>query len=153
MGFGYEVKGLNDRKVSAAKKLVDLAGAATFPGALLVNDLPFRKCSLVSGKFCWRSFAPVRHIPEWLPWLSYKPLARHGYNIGQQVLHEPMEFVRESIVSIGRSRIFESSLSASGMGLLNRHLLSRICERRRNWRDQSEKMRRKSLRDLLVRWI
>jgi hypothetical protein len=50
MGFGYEVKGLNDRKVNAAKKLVDLAGAATFPGALLVNDLPFRKCSLVSGK-------------------------------------------------------------------------------------------------------
>jgi hypothetical protein len=100
MGFGYEVKGLNDRKVGAAKKLVDLAGAATFPGALLVNDLPFRKCSLVSGKHRWRSFAPVRHIPEWLPWLSYKPLARHGHNIGQQVLHEPMEFVRESIVSI-----------------------------------------------------
>lgn len=80
MGFGYEVKGLNDRKVSAAKKLVDLAGELTFPGALLVNDLPF-----------------LRHIPEWLPWWSYKPLARHGYNIGQQVLHEPMQFVRESI--------------------------------------------------------
>jgi hypothetical protein len=100
MGFGYEVKGLNDRKVGAAKKLVDLAGAATFPGALLVNDLPFRKCFLLLGKLCWRLFAPVRHIPEWLPWLSYKPIARHGYNIGQQVLNEPMEFVRESIVSV-----------------------------------------------------
>ena len=44
MGFGYEVKGHNDRKVNAAKKLVDLAGEATFPGALLVNDLPFRTC-------------------------------------------------------------------------------------------------------------
>ena len=41
MGFGYEVKGLNDRKLDAAKKLVDLAGAGTFPGALLVNDLPY----------------------------------------------------------------------------------------------------------------
>ena len=50
MGFGYEVKGLHDRKVDAAKKLVDLAGKATFPGALLVNDLPFCTCSLVSGK-------------------------------------------------------------------------------------------------------
>jgi hypothetical protein len=46
-----------------------------------------------------RSFTLVRHIPEWLPWLSYKPLARYGYGIGQEVLHEPMEFVRESIVS------------------------------------------------------
>ena len=69
-------------------------------GASLVNDILFRKCSLVSYKLGWRSFAPVQHIPEWLPWLSYEQLARHGYNIGQQVLHEPMEFVRESIVSI-----------------------------------------------------
>ena len=55
---------------------------------------------LVTGKLCWHSFAPVRHIPEWLPWLSYKPLARHGYDIGQQVLREPMEFVRQGIVRI-----------------------------------------------------
>ena len=46
------------------------------------------------------SFILVRYIPEWLPWLSYKPLARYGYDIGQEVLHRPMEFVRESIVSI-----------------------------------------------------
>ena len=49
MGFGYEVSGHNDRKVNAAKQLVDLAGAATFPGALLVNDLPFRKSPLSTG--------------------------------------------------------------------------------------------------------
>ena len=47
-----------------------------------------------------RSFTPVRFIPEWLPWFSYKPLARYGYDIGQEVLHGPMKFVRESIVSI-----------------------------------------------------
>src|SRR6266852_4284728 len=47
-----------------------------------------------------RSFIPVRYIPEWLPWLSYKPLARYGYDIGQVVLHVPMEFARESIVSM-----------------------------------------------------
>jgi hypothetical protein len=42
----------------------------------------------------------VRYIPEWLPWLSYKPLARYGYDLGQEVLHAPMEFVRETIVGI-----------------------------------------------------
>ena len=41
----------------------------------------------------------VRHIPEWLPWLSYKPLARLGYNIGQETMYEPIRFVRESMVS------------------------------------------------------
>ena len=41
----------------------------------------------------------VRHIPEWLPWLSYKPLARIGHNLGNEVLYPPMQFVKESIVS------------------------------------------------------
>ena len=41
----------------------------------------------------------VRHIPEWLPWFSYKPLARIGHNLGQEVLYEPIRFVKESIVS------------------------------------------------------
>jgi hypothetical protein len=47
-----------------------------------------------------RSFIPVQYIPEWLSWFSYKPLARIGYNIGQEVLCVPMEFVREAIVNI-----------------------------------------------------
>jgi len=55
-------------------------GEVAFPGALLINVLP-----------C------LRHIPKWLPWLSYRPLARFGYDIGQEVLHVPMEFARESM--------------------------------------------------------
>jgi len=47
-----------------------------------------------------RSFILVRYIPEWLPWFSYKPLARSGYIIGQEVLHGPIDFVKEAIVSI-----------------------------------------------------
>jgi hypothetical protein len=41
MGYGYEVKGPNDRKVDAARKTIELVGEIVFPGALLVNDLPF----------------------------------------------------------------------------------------------------------------
>jgi hypothetical protein len=41
----------------------------------------------------------VRHIPEWLSWFSYKPLARIGHEIGNQVLYPPIQFVKESIVS------------------------------------------------------
>jgi hypothetical protein len=41
----------------------------------------------------------VRHIPEWLPWFSYKPLARIGYDLGQEVLWKPIGFVKESMVN------------------------------------------------------
>jgi len=41
----------------------------------------------------------VRHIPEWLPWFSYKPLAHTGHNLGNQVLYPPLQFVKEGIVS------------------------------------------------------
>ena len=41
----------------------------------------------------------MRHIPEWPPWFSYKPLARYGHDLGQEAVHGPMSFVRESIVS------------------------------------------------------
>jgi hypothetical protein len=51
MGYGYEVKGLNDRTVKAARKIVQLIGEITLPGALLVNILPVCESYLVSNKF------------------------------------------------------------------------------------------------------
>jgi hypothetical protein len=47
MGYGYEVKGLNDRKVQAAGKLVQVLSETVLPGALLVNDLPFCESSVL----------------------------------------------------------------------------------------------------------
>ncbi|KAI9457535.1 cytochrome P450 [Russula earlei] len=82
MGYGYEVAGRNDRKMDVARKMAQLGADTVLPGALLVNDLPF-----------------LRYIPEWLPWLSYKPIARYGYDLGQEVLHAPMAFVKEGIVN------------------------------------------------------
>ena len=46
MGYGYEVKGINDQKVVDAKNMVQLASEGALPGALLVNDLPFCEWSL-----------------------------------------------------------------------------------------------------------
>jgi hypothetical protein len=42
MTYGYEVQGHNDRKIDAARRLTEIEAAAALPGALLVNDLPFR---------------------------------------------------------------------------------------------------------------
>ena len=65
----------------------------------------------------------VRHIPEWIPWFSYKPLARFGYNLGQEVVHEPMRFVKESIVSkTVYACVKVDYTSLSRMALLNTRL-------------------------------
>jgi hypothetical protein len=42
MTYGYEVQGRNDRKVDAARRMVEVGAARALPGALLVNHLPFR---------------------------------------------------------------------------------------------------------------
>jgi hypothetical protein len=46
MGYGYEAKEHNDRKVNAARTLMQLSSEINLPGATLVNDLPFCECSL-----------------------------------------------------------------------------------------------------------
>jgi hypothetical protein len=46
LAYGYEVKETYDRKVDVGRKLVQIAGETSFPGALLVNELPFCKCFL-----------------------------------------------------------------------------------------------------------
>jgi hypothetical protein len=47
LGYGYEVKELNDRTIKAARTMLQLMGEVTLPGALLVNVLPFCESSLV----------------------------------------------------------------------------------------------------------
>ena len=41
----------------------------------------------------------VRHIPSWVPYLSFKPVAKVGRTITREMLYEPMRFAKESIVS------------------------------------------------------
>jgi len=82
MTYGYKAQEHGDRILDAAQRLNKFAIETILPGALLVNYL-----------HC------LRHIPEWLPWLSYKPLARIGHNLGNEVLYPPLQFVKESILN------------------------------------------------------
>ncbi|KAI0301728.1 cytochrome P450 [Multifurca ochricompacta] len=65
MTYGYQVLDRQDRKFDMVKRLSEFGTTLVLPGALLVNNLPF-----------------LRHIPEWLPRFSYKPLARYGHAMG-----------------------------------------------------------------------
>jgi len=42
MTYGYEVKGRDDRKLDVAIRMNKFATEIFLPGALLVNELPFR---------------------------------------------------------------------------------------------------------------
>jgi hypothetical protein len=98
MTYGYEVHGPDDRILNASKRMLEFGEKKVLPGALLVNYLPFRmKSRLFHDSMDLHT--SVRYIPEWVPWLSYKPLARIGYNMGNKVLYPPLQFVKESIVS------------------------------------------------------
>jgi len=52
MGYGYEVQGQNDRRANVSREMAQLASETTLPGAVLVNDLPFREWFLGIG-FIW----------------------------------------------------------------------------------------------------
>ncbi|KAI0291060.1 cytochrome P450 [Multifurca ochricompacta] len=82
MAYGYEVQGRDDSMIDVPRRLNEIGIATALPGALLVNDLPF-----------------LRHIPEWLPWLSYQPLARLGRDLTRVAINEPIRFVKESMLN------------------------------------------------------
>jgi hypothetical protein len=50
LGYGYEVKGRDDRKVTVARKITQLGADTALPTAVLVNVLPFRELSLWFGR-------------------------------------------------------------------------------------------------------
>ena len=76
MTYGYEVKGRHDKKLDVSKRLNDHA-IAILPGALLVNELPFCTCSPTFAHYIKLIITfPVRHIPAWVPYMSYQPIAQ-----------------------------------------------------------------------------
>jgi hypothetical protein len=87
-----------------------------------------------AGRILFTITIIVRHIPEWLPWLSYKPLARLGYNLGQETMYEPIRFVKETMVRgcFGCLHLSIVFLFSSLMAQRSRHSLSKIYKRQRN---------------------
>ena len=45
------------------------------------------------------SAGTARHIPSWVPYLSYKPMARKGREMSERIRNEPIDFVKNALVS------------------------------------------------------
>jgi len=101
--YGYDVKSYDDHLLVVARKMAELGGAV-LPGSILVNELPLCKHPPLDASRTTDPKGPgpflVKHIPAWIPWLSYKPAAQAGFYAGQDVLRYPMEFVKDGFVRL-----------------------------------------------------
>jgi hypothetical protein len=40
----------------------------------------------------------VKHIPSWVPYLSYVPLTEKGRKMSERIRNEPIDFVKNALV-------------------------------------------------------
>ncbi|KAH9952456.1 cytochrome P450 [Russula dissimulans] len=77
--YGYDLK-KGDKIIAAPIQATEIMSPLVVPGGSLVNQLPF-----------------LRHIPSWVPWLSYEPLAQLGRVLAERMKNEPIDFVKSAI--------------------------------------------------------
>ncbi|KAF8504866.1 cytochrome P450 [Russula emetica] len=78
--FGYDLKD-GDKILEAPNQLAIILRPLAVPArGALINLLPF-----------------LRHIPSWVPYLSYEPLARKGRKLSERIKNEPIEFVKNAL--------------------------------------------------------
>ncbi|KAH8984170.1 cytochrome P450 [Lactarius hatsudake] len=77
--YGYDLKE-NDDMLVPPKRAIKIITQFVLPGAALINHLPF-----------------LRHLPSWVPWFKYEPLASECRELARRMKNEPMDFVRNSM--------------------------------------------------------
>ncbi|KAH9006150.1 cytochrome P450 [Lactarius hatsudake] len=77
--YGYDLKD-NDDMLVPPRRVVDIMKQFILPGAALVNHLPF-----------------LRHLPSWVPWFKYEPLASECRELARRTKDEPFDFVTNSM--------------------------------------------------------
>jgi len=77
--YGYNLE-KGDDMIAAPVQATEILSPLILPGAALVNSFPF-----------------LQHIPSWVPWLSYKPLARLGKKLSEKIRNPPIDFVKNAM--------------------------------------------------------
>jgi hypothetical protein len=99
--YGYDLKDgdkILEAPTGAAEKLSPLR--LLLPGGALVNHLPFCAISnfILPIIVVSHSYVLVRHIPSWVPFLSYEPFARTVRKLSERIRNEPIDFVKNALV-------------------------------------------------------
>ncbi|KAI9441797.1 cytochrome P450 [Lactarius indigo] len=77
--YGYDLKE-NDDMLAPPKRVINVMKQFILPGTAAINHLPF-----------------LRHLPSWVPWFKYEPLASECREMARRAKNEPMDFVRNSM--------------------------------------------------------
>ncbi|KAI0052386.1 cytochrome P450 [Auriscalpium vulgare] len=81
LAYGYEVQGgYNDEHLKNARSVAYFASIVWVPGVQLVNSIPF-----------------LRHIPAWVPFLSYQGLAKAARQVGEASMYGPWNFAKDEM--------------------------------------------------------
>ncbi|KAL0952769.1 hypothetical protein HGRIS_006997 [Hohenbuehelia grisea] len=78
--YGHEVQGADDSIVILTQTLVANIQETFFPGAMLVNALPF-----------------LRHLPAWFPGAGFKRFANEQAKLVERMTTEPLETVKRNL--------------------------------------------------------
>ncbi|KAI0273088.1 cytochrome P450 [Russula aff. rugulosa BPL654] len=81
IAFGYDLKN-DDRMVEAPNQVIEFLKPFPVPGVAIVNYLPF-----------------LRGVPSWVPYFSYKPLARTVRKLVARMRNEPIDFVKNALLN------------------------------------------------------
>ncbi|KAI0278782.1 cytochrome P450 [Russula aff. rugulosa BPL654] len=77
--FGYDLKD-GDKILEAPKQMNSIVRGPSSAGLARVYLLPF-----------------LRHVPSWVPYLSYEPLAQKGRKMSERIKNEPIDFVKNAL--------------------------------------------------------
>jgi len=77
--YGYDLKD-GDKILEAPVQVSDIMTPLILPGAALVDYIPI-----------------LRYIPSWVPYFSYKPVARIVRKLSERMRNEPIDFVKNAL--------------------------------------------------------
>jgi len=77
--YGYDPKE-GDDMIATPVQAAEIISPLLLPGAALVNHFPF-----------------LRHIPSWVPWLSYEPMGQKVRVLSEKMRNDPINFVKNAM--------------------------------------------------------
>jgi hypothetical protein len=102
--YGYDLKD-GDKILEAPTGAAETLSPLLLPGGALINHLPFCTISnfIIPIIMVSDSYVLVRHIPSWVPFFSYEPLARTVRELSERIRNEPIDFVKNALVRGNRA--------------------------------------------------
>jgi hypothetical protein len=130
--YGYELRE-NDDILDPAHKTGEMMSRLALPGAALVNHLPFCTNPTFHDQPHISWLSTVRHLPSWVPWFKYEPMAGICRDLTQRMINEPIDFVKNAMVrDDGMDDIHLDQWDCSEKAPLSRLWQANISRRQRN---------------------